>query len=414
MTELSHGLATAFGMIWQMSWPLALGLIFSAWVRDWVPAERVSHYFGHNRLSALLLATGLGMLSSSCSFVAASLAKTFLAKGANMANTMVFMAASTNLILEMFMVLVALLGWGFLAGQIVAALLLLVCLALLFWRFPQAYMQTIQQRFINEQQTQAHNHSNKAAQDMQCGAKMKMDSADPMQCGAKMKIDSADPMQCGAKMEMDSADPMQCGAKMAMSSESSKSSHLQRSARYFAMDIDMIGRDLFIGLLVGAAVIAWVPANTWAHLLHSLLGAPSQGTAMPLWLSFLEVLLGVGLAVVAYVCSIGNVMIAAALWHGGFSFGAVLAFILSDLITIPMVRVYSHYFGRAVTQAIVWRLVLGIVCSGVCVNLWLGASFPTHSTSSAFTFTQFGWNATTVLNVVTIPLACAFYRLGKR
>ncbi|MFI3245991.1 MAG: permease [Ferrimonas sp.] len=386
MTELSHGLATAFGMIWQMSWPLALGLIFSAWVRDWVPAERVSHYFGHNRLSALLLATGLGMLSSSCSFVAASLAKTFLAKGANMANTMVFMAASTNLILEMFMVLVALLGWGFLAGQIVAALLLLVCLALLFWRFPQAYMQTIQQRFINEQQTQAHNHSNKAAQDMQCGAKMKMDSADPMQCGAKM----------------------------AMSSESSKSSHLQRSARYFAMDIDMIGRDLFIGLLVGAAVIAWVPANTWAHLLHSLLGAPSQGTAMPLWLSFLEVLLGVGLAVVAYVCSIGNVMIAAALWHGGFSFGAVLAFILSDLITIPMVRVYSHYFGRAVTQAIVWRLVLGIVCSGVCVNLWLGASFPTHSTSSAFTFTQFGWNATTVLNVVTIPLACAFYRLGKR
>ncbi len=395
MTEFNHGLTTAFGMIWQMSWPLALGLMFSAWVRDWVPAERISHYFGHNRVSALLLATGLGMLSSSCSFVAASLAKTFLAKGANMANTMVFMAASTNLILEMFMVLVALLGWGFLAGQIVAALLLLVCLALLFWRFPQAHMQTIQQRFINEQQTH-----DKAAQDMQCGAKMKMDSADPMQCGAKMK--------------MDSADPMQCGAKMTMGSESSKSSHLQRSARYFAMDIDMIGRDLLIGLLVGAAVIAWVPANTWAHLLHSLFGAPSQGAALPLWLSLLEVLLGVGLAVVAYVCSIGNVMIAAALWHGGFSFGAVLAFILSDLITIPMVRVYARYFGRAVTQAIVWRLVLGIVFSGVCINLWLGASFPTHSTSSALTFTQFGWNATTVLNVVAIPLAFAFYRLGKR
>ncbi|GAA5524154.1 hypothetical protein Maes01_00708 [Microbulbifer aestuariivivens] len=419
------GLHSLLGMVWQMFWPLALGLMVSSLIRDWMPADKVSSHLGRTRPRSVALATLLGMFSSSCSYVAASLSKTLLSKGASMSNTLAFMAASTNLILEMFIVMVALLGWQFLWGEILGGLVLVVLVALLFRFYPKKQEAALRQRLAAESED-----VNAASCGMEGMEGMDSGKGGEMQCGANMGggntgSSKSGEMRCGANMgsgaeksaaegsgkhgESGKSGEMHCGAKL--NKPVQKSERLRRSARYFVMDIRMIGRDVTIGIVVSALVIAWVPAGLW----QSLVPAPPSGE-LPLWWAMLEVALGIFLAIIAYVCSIGNLAIAAALWHGGLSFGAVLAFILSDLLTIPMQHVYRRYYGAGPARSLVLRLMVAVFITGVMMSYWLPAATTGsghHAVATPVHLGTIGWNLNTLMNLILLPLALWYYRLGR-
>ncbi|GIU33379.1 hypothetical protein TUM4433_27720 [Shewanella schlegeliana] len=399
-------------------------------------------HLGKTSLTSLTLTTVLGMVSSSCSYAAASLSHTLLEKKSTVANAMAFLVSSTNLILEMFIVLVALMGWTFLWGEILGGLILIVTVGFLFHRFyPKDVEQELRQHFNASQQATAN-----TAMDMSkmkegsCGAdmdmsKMKEDShgADmdmskmkEGSCGADMDMSKMKEGSCGADMDMSKMKEGSCGADMGMSNMKQGGSganmsapepvagfmaKVSKSAGFFHMDIAMIGKEILIGVVISSILIAIVPLDGWRSLFIS------NDVALPIWLhSMIDVLIGIFVAMLAYVCSVGNLILAAALWHGGISFGGVIGFILSDVLTIPMIRVYTKYYGVRPTKWIVGLLFIAIFFTALCIDAifngfgWIIASGGERTINQA----GLGWNFTTIMNLLFIPLSIWYYYLGKK
>ncbi|ABZ74776.1 permease [Shewanella halifaxensis HAW-EB4] len=454
-----HVLSTLSGMVWQIYWPLAFGLMLSSVLRNILPLDVVVKHLGKTNGRSLVLTTLLGMVSSSCSYAAASMSKTLLIKHATLANSMAFLVASTNLILEMFIVLVSLLGWQFLWGEISGGLLLVVIVGFIFRFYPKAQSRALRDKLQSEEKG--------ASTEMKCGAAMPgmaKATTNPapssnshkndveMKCGADMAGMAKAPsdpapnsnshkndaeMKCGADMAgmaKAPSDPApnsnshksdaemkcgagKCGADMSGSdsaqnktTESHYMDKVRRSAGYFYMDLGMIGKDIIIGVVISSVLIALVPADWWRELFIS-----SQ-VNLPAWLhSLLDVLVGIFVAVIAYVCSVGNLLLAAALWHGGISFGGVIGFILADVLTIPMLGVYAKYYGAKPARWIGALLFLSILATGIIIDLIYMNVDWSASKETIRTLHQsgFGWNFTTVMNVIFIPLSIWYYRLGK-
>ncbi|MBL4914489.1 permease [Shewanella schlegeliana] len=443
LSDLVIHLFSTFGnMVWQIYWPLAFGLILSSWIRNIIPVSSVVKHLGKTSLTSLTLTTVLGMVSSSCSYAAASLSHTLLEKKSTVANAMAFLVSSTNLILEMFIVLVALMGWTFLWGEILGGLILIVTVGFLFHRFyPKDVEQELRQHFNASQQATAN-----TAMDMSkmkegsCGAdmdmsKMKEDShgADmdmskmkEGSCGADMDMSKMKEGSCGADMDMSKMKEGSCGADMGMSNMKQGGSganmsapepvagfmaKVSKSAGFFHMDIAMIGKEILIGVVISSILIAIVPLDGWRSLFIS------NDVALPIWLhSMIDVLIGIFVAMLAYVCSVGNLILAAALWHGGISFGGVIGFILSDVLTIPMIRVYTKYYGVRPTKWIVGLLFIAIFFTALCIDAifngfgWIIASGGERTINQA----GLGWNFTTIMNLLFIPLSIWYYYLGKK
>lgn len=429
---LMHIVNTFSGMVWQIYWPLAFGLMLSSLLRHLLPVDKVAQHLGHTSPKSLLLTTLLGMLSSSCSYAAASLSKTLIAKKASLSNAMAFLVASTNLILEMFIVLVTLLGWQFLWGEIAGGILLIILIAVLFKFFPKPVEQQLRAKIAADASPmmKAHGHMQHETMDsnaepspsqtgaMQTGMAMDTSSA-PMSCGQHMpapkpqsqteQVDiNAAEMKCG----MSDSGEMTCGMAMdAPAGKESLSEKIRRSSGYFQMDIAMIGKEILIGVVISSLLIALIPADWWRELFIS------SGSAMPAMAhSLLDVVIGIGVAVIAYVCSVGNLLLAAALWHGGISFGGVMGFILADVLTIPMTRVYRNYYGKAPARWMVALLFIGILLTGILLDMTLGQMDWSASKETIRTLHQagFGFNFTTVMNLIFIPLSIWYYRLGKK
>ncbi|WP_025820005.1 permease [Shewanella marina] len=451
---VTNVISTFANMVWQIYWPLAFGLMLSSFIRNLIPVNTVQSYLGKTNVKSVSITTLLGMMSSSCSYAAASLTHTLLQKKATLANSMALLVASTNLIVEMFIVLVALLGWTFMWGEIVGGLILIITVALLFQHFyPKSALESLQQHI----QTKATNpdmgcgmdmssgsmdmtaktmpemqcgadmkHDDKAMPEMMCGADMKHDdkAMPEMKCGADMKHDAkAMPeMMCGSDMPKDnkSSTEMKCGAEMgcganmqmdmATESKGLKAS-INKAASFFQMDIAMIGKEIAIGVVVSSIIIALVPLDFWRTLFIS------NDANLPMWLhSALDVVIGIFVAMIAYVCSVGNLILAAALWHGGISFGGVIGFILADVLTIPMLKVYKNYYGAKATKWIVLLLFIAILFTGIMVDLifsnidWSASKAAVRQLNTS----GFGLNSTTILNFIFIPLSIWFYFTGKK
>ncbi|CAH0533561.1 hypothetical protein VST7929_01431 [Vibrio stylophorae] len=445
-----HYLDVLTHMVWQIYWPLAFGLMLSAFIRHVLPVSAVSQHLGQTSVKSVSLSTLLGMVSSSCSYAAASLSHTLLSKKSTLANAMVFLVASTNLIVEMFIVLVALLGWTFLWGEVLGGLLLITIVALLFSRFyPKPVEQTLRQRLAQEDSSISQQHSEHHMADCgmdmsahqkdtmdDCGMDMSAHQKDTMDdcgmdmsthqkntmddCGMDMSAHQKDTMDdCGMDMSAHQKDTMDdCGMDMSahkhamdthQSSMTQKPSKVGQAASYFQMDIQMIGKEILIGVLVSSLLISIVPLEGW----RALFIPPSVN--MPFWLhSFFDVIIGVFVAVIAYVCSVGNLLLAAALWHGGISFGGVIGFILADVLTIPMMRVYQKYYGTEATKWMVALLFCAIVATGLLIDVIFTSFGVSVSSETLRPLIQdgFGWNTTTVMNLIFIPLSIWFYRRG--
>ncbi|WP_305843544.1 permease [Photobacterium leiognathi] len=386
-----HVISVLFNMSWQIFWPLAFGLILSSFIRHLLPVDTVVKHLGKTDAKSLTFTTILGMVSSSCSYAAASISHTLLAKKATLANAMAFLVSSTNLIVEMFIVLVALMGWTFLWGEVIGGLILIATVGFLFSRFyPKEVEQELRQHIESAEPTK-HAHSD-------CGMDM-----------SNMKHETSD---CGMDMSnMKHDHSMHHHMDMPAQEETGLMSKITKSAGFFQMDLAMIGKEILIGVVVSSILIALVPQEGWKALFIS------NDVGLPTWLhSLLDVIIGIFVAMIAYVCSVGNLILAAALWHGGISFGGVIGFILADVLTIPMSGVYKKYYGKRPTKWMVGLLFLSILFTGLCVDAIFNGFGWVSADQTVRTLNQsgFGMNMTTVMNLIFIPLSIWYYRLGKK
>ncbi|HEX4580005.1 MAG TPA: permease [Candidatus Dormibacteraeota bacterium] len=363
LQEIGKALSLAFAMFWQVLWPLSLGFLLSAFVEALVSKQRISQLLGRDRPRQVAIAAVLGAASSSCSYAAVALARTLFRKGATFANAIIFEFASTNLVFELGLVLLILLGWQFLGAELLGGLVMVVILALVF-------KATLSRRLVKE----AEQHAERGLLGR---------------------------MEGHAAMDMSVPDgPL---LRRAFSGPA-----LTSVAHYFFMNIYSLWMDLVLGFLIAGALGSWVPDSAWSKLFvegHGFLSEVSGALIGPL------------VAVVSFVCSVGNVPLAAVLWRGGISFGGVIAFIFADLIILPILSIYRRYYGRRVAVYLFVVSYATMALAGLVVGLLFNVSGLTPTNRHVAVFdTTVSWNYDTFLNIAFLILMVAllvrFLRTG--
>ena len=351
--EVVRALSFAFGMFWQILWALILGFALSGAVQAVVSKEQMRRLLPDDSPKTLLVASGLGAASSSCSYASVALARSLFRKGANFTAAMAFQFASTNLVFELGIVMAALLGWQFVVGEFVGGPLMIVLLALLFRVF-------LKQRLVDEARVEAEQG----------------------RLGA---------MEGHAEMDMSNQE----GGSVWRRLRSGKG--FTATADYFVMDWAAIGRDIGLGLLIAGALAAWVPDSFWQGLFLS-----DHHTLARLWGPAIAPLV----AILSFVCSVGNVPLAAVLWNGGISFGGVLAFIFADLIILPIINIYRRYYGWKMAGFLTLSFYLTMVAAGLIVEfLFSGIGLERHARNAKVVEANVTWNYDTYLNIAFLVLA---------
>lgn len=315
------------GFLWTAGWAIIMGLVVTSWVQVYVSKERIAKLLGKPDVPGLLKATGFGAASSGCSFGAAAIAKGLFRQGAHAVNTLAFMFASTNLIVELGLMILILFGWKFLAAEILGGLLLIAIMAVLVrLTLPDALFE------------EAREHLREAAgveesDDPVCG----MEGSDEYTLEADGRTIRFCSAGCRETFEQQRAG--RGGWRDVLTSRGG----WYRLANRYRKEWSMIWKDVLAGFLISGFVIVFVPQKVWNTLFL-------EGGSV--WATAENAFMGVAVAVISFVGSIGNVPFAVALWGGGVSFAGVIAFIYSDLITIPVLNIYRKYYG--------WRVMLYI------------------------------------------------------
>jgi uncharacterized membrane protein YraQ (UPF0718 family) len=350
---LGHALTISAGMTWAILWALILGFALSAIVQAVIRRSTIIKRLGDDRPKTLALATGFGAASSSCSYAAVALARSLFRKGASFTSAMAFEIASTNLVIELGIILALLIGWQFTAAEFVGGPIMIILLAVLF-RF------LLRQRLVEEARSQA----------------------DKGLAGS---------MEGHASMDMSIEQSGSLLRRLRSPQAATSVSHI------FVMEWAAVVRDIVIGLLMAGAVAAWVPNSFWQHLFL---------TSSPAWAKVWGPLIGPVVSMLSFVCSIGNVPLAGVLWNGGISFGGVVSFIFADLLIIPILVIYRKYYGLKMTLFIAATFYLTMVLAGYAVELLFGGLglIPTERHAKVVEET-IQWNYTTILNIVFLLLA---------
>jgi len=364
LDALGHALAVAGSMTWEITWSLILGFTLSAVVQALVRRETITRLLGDDRPRTLALAAGLGAASSSCSYAAVALARALFRRGASFTAAMAFEIASTNLVIELGIILALLISWQFTVAEFLGGPIMIVLMAVAFRLF-------VRKRLIDAARQQA----------------------DKGLAGS---------MEGHAAMDMSIKPGGGFWRRLASRDGYTSVSHI------FVMEWAAVIRDIVIGLLIAGAVGAWVPDSFWRHLF--LTGHP---LAARLW----GPVIGPVISLLSFVCSIGNVPLAGVLWNGGISFGGVVAFIFADLIIIPILVIYRKYYGTRMMLALLGIFYATMVAGGYIVEfLFGGLGLIPAERAAKVTGTGIQWNYTTVLNIVFLLLAAAllmrFFRSG--
>ena len=362
-TAIAEALSFAFGMTWEILWALVLGFALSAVVQAVVSKEEITRLLPDDSPRTIAIACGLGAASSSCSYAAVALARSLFRKGANFTAAMAFEFASTNLVIELGIVMWLLLGWQFTLAEFVGGPIMIAILSILF-------RTTLRPRLLAEARTQA---------DRGLAGSMEGHAAMDMSVG-------------GGSLLQRIASPRGFTA----------------ISHYFVMDWAAIWKDIVVGLLIAGALAAWVPDAFW------------QGFFLvehPVLAKIWGPLVGPLVAMLSFVCSIGNVPLAAVLWNGGISFGGVAAFIYADLIVLPILNIYRKYYGRRMTVYLLATFYAAMVVAGWIVELLFGLTGLVPDERHAGVMeASVEWNYTTVLNIlflgVAVVLVIRFLRTG--
>jgi uncharacterized protein len=362
--EIVRALSFAFGMTWEILWALILGFTLSAIVQAVVSKREMRRLMPDDSPRTLLVSTGLGAASSSCSYASVALARSLFRRGGNFTSAMVFQFASTNLVVELGIVMALLLGWEFVLGEFIGGPLMIVLLVILFRLF-------LTPRLVDQARDEA----------------------------IKGRLGS---MEGHAEMDM-SADVAGSWWQRLRTPAG-----FTATADYFVMDWAAIWRDIAAGLLIAGALAAWVPQSFWQGLFLS-----HHPTLTKLWGPLIAPLV----AIISFVCSIGNVPLAAVLWNGGISFGGVLTFIFADLLILPILHIYKKYYGWRMAGFLLVTFYTTMVAAGLIVEFLfqrLGIT-PTDRNAKVIE-ASISWNYTTVLNTIFLILAAVlvwrYFRYG--
>ncbi len=363
LTSIGQALFTSLSMLWEILWPLILGFTLSGIVQAVVSHRAMAKTLGCDGPKCLTFATLFGIASSSCSYAAVALARSLFQKGASFTSSMAFELASTNLVIELGIILIVLLGWQFTAAEFTGGILMVIFMALLF-------RLTLTPRLVQMAKTQAEK-----------GAVGRMEGH--------------------AAMDMSVS-----GGSFFSKLLSGKG--FTAISNYFVMDWASVWVDIVLGLLIAGALAAWVPDSFWRTFFFS---------NNPTLAKIEGPLVGPLVAIVSFVCSVGNVPLAAVLWRGGISFGGVVSFIFADLIILPILDIYRKYYGWKVMGYILLTFYVTMAAAGYIVEFLFEALGIIPQNRNVVAITQgIQWNYTTVLNIIFLIFAAVlvmrFIRTG--
>lgn len=360
---IGESVAEGWWMFYDTLWALVLGFGLSGAVQAFVSKGEMQRVLGDHRPRTVGRATFFGMVSSSCSYAASALAKSLFARGADFTSAMVFMFASTNLVIELGIVLWLLMGWQFALAEFIGGAVMVVVLA------------TVLPRVVDVAELDA------ARQRLQAG---KAGSG-----GHEAHAEMAEQQHTSTPWRE------RIRSKAGWSD----------AAGYSISDVTMLRKELVIGYAVAGFAVMAVPVSVWRALFVSGHG---------FWSALENVVVGPVLAFISFVCSVGNVPLAAALWKGGISFGGVIAFIFADLLALPLVLIYRKFYGTrlAVKLSLVFWAVMslaGLLTEGL---FQLAHLIPSERRDEIAVI-HVGWNYTTVLNVLAVLAFGYLYWLYK-
>jgi uncharacterized protein len=351
------GLSNALLMAWTVWWALVFGFAISALVQAWVPRARVERALGGSGARPVALATALGAASSSCSYAAVAIAKSLFAKGASAASALSFQFASTNLVIELGAVIWILLGWQFTLAEFLGGLLLIAITAVLLRRFVSPRLER-----------QAREHARSADSGHQHHS---------------------------------------AGSAMSLRERLRSVAAWSDVAHNFRNDWTMLYREIALGfLLAGFVGLLGNDFFNGFFLVH----APG-----PLRLAE-NVLVGPLIAILSFVCSVGNIPLAAVLWSGGIGFAGVIAFVFADLVVLPIVAIYRKYYGTAFALRIVALMLVTIVLAALAIDGLFGAAglIPSVRPTRADIFGSVRPDYKLVTNVLGTAIFLALFGLTMR
>jgi uncharacterized membrane protein YraQ (UPF0718 family) len=359
LSTIAEGFEQSFLMAYEVWWALVLGFAISGIVQAWVPRERIQATLSGGGPKPVAWATGLGAASSSCSYAAIAIAKSLFQKGASATSALAFQFASTNLVWELGLVLWVLLGWQFTLAEYIGGLIMIVLMAAALRLFVSPRL---------EEQARAH------AQAADAGHQHDHGGAPETAPGWRERLFST--------------------------------SSWTEVATNFRGDWQMLWKEISIGFLL-AGFIGLLGNDFFNGLFIS--GAPG-------WLNALEnVIVGPLIAVLSFVCSVGNIPLAAVLWSGGISFAGVMAFIFADLIVLPIVLAYRKYYGWTFTMRIVALMLLTMILAALAVDGLFSAAglIPTTRPSRDDIFGSVQLDYKLALNLIGLVVFAALFWLGR-
>ncbi len=355
---LWHGIRDSLLMAWEVWWALVLGFAISAIVQAWVPRERTERSLSGSGAKPVTLATAFGAASSSCSYAAIAIAKSLFQKGASAATTLAFQLASTNIVWELGLVLWVLIGWQFTLAEYLGGIVMIVLMTVMLRAFVSRRLEG-QARVHAVGADSGHQHHS-------------------------------------------------VGAEMPLRKRLTSASAWSDVAHNFRGDWQMLYREIGLGFLIAGFV-----AQLGDGFFNGLFLTGTGGA-----LATIEnVLVGPLIAVLSFVCSVGNVPLAAVLWSGGISFAGVLAFLFADLIVLPIVLAYRKYYGWPFAWRIVALMFVAMVLAALAIDGLFGALdlVPTGPRPSrADVFGTLAVNYKLFLNVLGAAIFIALFWLTRR
>lgn len=347
-----HTLIFSFAMFWEILWALILGFGISAVIQAVVSKKEMAKTLPDDSPRSLTIAMGLGAASSSCSYAATAIARSIFKMGGNFTSAIAFEFASTNLVLELGIIMFVLLGWQFTLAEFIGGPIMIIILALLFRIF-------LKKKLVDE---------------------------------AKLQADKgiAGAMEGHAAMDMSVTEGTLL-KRMFSSKGFTAISH------YFYMDWYSLWKDILLGLFIASILAVWVPASFWQSFFfiqNDLIGK--------IW----GPLIGPLVAMISFVCSIGNVPLAVVLWNGGISFGGVISFIFADLLILPILNIYRKYYGLKMSIFLFITSYISMVSAGLLVEILFGALGITPVRRDLMAgHAMISFNYTTVLNIIFLLIS---------
>ena len=361
LQAVGRALYMAAAMGWKMLWALILGFAVSGAIQAVVSRREMGRLLPNARAGAIARAAGLGAASSSCSYAATAIARAIVRQGGDFTAAMVFQFASTNLVLELGIILWSLLGWRFTLAQFLGGFVMIGLLAAIL--------------------------------------RLMLRPALVKAAVAQARSDAPGKMQGHAEMDMSVEGSRPLLRRLFSAEAFTATSHL------FVTDVAMLWGDIAGGLLISGAVAAWVPARFWSAIfaVHD-----------PLMARIIGPLVGPVVAMFTFVCSVGNVPLAAVLWNAGSSFGGVIAFLFADLIVLPILDIYRRYYGWRMALVLLLAFYVAMAASAYVVEFAFGLLHLTpvaRHAPGAVMGTGFAWDYTTWLNLaLLIPAAVLVWR----